>query len=52
VGTVNLDVFILYTGTELPSHAQVSAKTGEGIGKILERLLQDRSWHTANKESR
>lgn len=51
-GTLNLDVFILYTGTELPSHAQLSSRTGEGIGKILERILQDREGQPENREAR
>ena len=51
-GTLNLDVFILYTGTELPAQADISTRTGEGIGKIMERLLQDRGGHSENQEAR
>jgi ribonuclease P protein component len=47
-GTNNLDVFILYTGTELPSLEALSDKTDEGIRKMLERLSADQGRHLEN----
>ena len=36
-GKKSLDLFIIYTGQELPSYAELLVKTGDALHKILER---------------
>lgn len=40
-GRKSLDLFIMYTGQEMPVYAEVFAKAGEALRKIMERYGED-----------